>query len=107
MTATYKKAGLMGLMLTAVGIALYTVLTRETEEETESAAPPRVPVKFTVPTPSARPKSAPHFERKHPYPERDHAHRAHANEHRSHRGNGPGERNQIGGRSSGKTPSFR
>jgi len=47
-----------------------------------------------------------HFESKHPHLQKDHTHHMYVNEHNTRVGNGPGERNHIGGRSSGQTPRY-
>ncbi len=84
----------------AINDALGIDTTENDAGQEASEMAPVKPIKLSRAESGAR--GPVHFEAKHPHPESDHTHNHYMNEHSTHVGNGPGERNQIGGRSSGQ-----
>src|SRR5689334_3100418 len=94
----------IGTALVGVGAyVLYKALRRHSNQTSnEDLTTPVSPLKLDLSglIPVAEPSAATgpvHFERKHPNPYGDHSHRKYSSEHSTRVGNGPGERNQIGG----------
>jgi len=101
-------SGLLGLGAYAVYKAIRRYSDQSSKKELASPVPQKLDISGLIPVTEPTPVGGPvHFERKHPNPYTDHSHQSHFNEHVTRGGNGPGERNQIGGRSSGKTPRFK
>src|SRR4051812_22591349 len=95
-----------GVTIGAVGWAVYKVLSYPVKEKEVRPEPARMPDSNRPAPGGPAKKKSPRFARKPPAAERDRTHKTHMNDHRPHMGNGTGERNQIGGRSSGKTARF-
>jgi hypothetical protein len=106
-TALRWSAGIA--LAAAAGTVIYQFLKsrRDAEEPPLKLPVPTYPSTVSPSILAANARGPQHFDAKHPYPEMDHAHRAYQNQHHTNVGNGPGERNQIGGRSSGKTARFK